>query len=254
MDERTLSRTKAAGRWVSAITVCVLVAPAGAVAAEHDVNVGGPGGNLTFSPPAIEINVGDTITWTNRGGSHNIRFAGEPAARAVSSTAWSYERTFPVADTFSYYCEPHQDNGMTGTVRVVTPPGTPPPPGGTSPPGDNPGSPGDNPGGSPGSPGGQPGTKKSATKITLKVSDATPRAGSRVRFYGSVTPAHDGRKVAIQKRGRGGSFKTVARATLRDAGRARSTFSRRLRVRADGVYRARFGSVLSAKRKLDVSS
>ncbi|HEX2414481.1 MAG TPA: hypothetical protein VHJ37_04620, partial [Thermoleophilaceae bacterium] len=119
---------------------------------------------------------------------------------------------------------------------------TPPPPGSPPPPGGSP---------TPGTPS-QPGTKKSATKITLKVSDATPRAGSRVRFYGSVTPAHDGRKVAIQKRGRGGTFKTVVRVTLRDAGSARSTFSKRLKVKADGAYRARFGSAVSATRRLDV--
>ena len=84
----------------------------------------------------------------------------------------------------------------------------------------------------------------------------TPRRAlnSRVRFYGSVTPARDGRKVKLQKRGRGGTFKTVAETTLKDAGDARSTFSKRLKVKADGVYRARFGSALSGKRKLNVGA
>ena len=147
---------------------------------------------------------------------------------------------------------------MIGTVTLVphprSTPGTPPP-GGTPPSGGNPGTPGGSPGtpgGSPGTPGGQPGPGGQTTKVTLKVSDKTPREGSRVRFYGSVTPTDDG-KVRIQKRGRGGSFKTVTTAALKDAG-ARSTFSKRLRVKADGVYRARFGSALSAKRKLDVGS
>ena len=65
-----------------------------------------------------------------------------------------------------------------------------------------------------------------------------------------MKPADDG-KVKIQKRGRSGKYKTVASATLEDAG-ARSTYSKRLRIKADGVYRARFGSALSAKRKLNV--
>jgi plastocyanin len=249
MNERTLNRSKAAGRWVSAMVVCGLVAPAAALAVDHPVNVS----SFQFNPDPVTVQVGDTVTWTNQGGSHNIRFVGEAAARrSVSGAAWSYTSPFETAGTFSYYCEPHRfSQNMTGTVVVEPassgpppPPGTPPPPGSPPPPG-TPGSPG-----SPGSPG-QPGGTKPDTKITLKVSDKTPESGTRVRFYGSVKPADDG-KVKIQKRGRRGKFKTVMAATLKDAG-ARSTFSRRLKIKADGVYRARFGDALSAKRKLNVS-
>ena len=76
-------------------------------------------------------------------------------------------------------------------------------------------------------------------KVVLRVSDRTPRAGQRVRFYGTASPQHDGRTVRIQRQTSTGSFTTVARTSLRDAGDARSTFSRRMRVRRDGVYRAR---------------
>lgn len=76
-------------------------------------------------------------------------------------------------------------------------------------------------------------------RIGVIVSDTTPRAGSLVRFSGSVLPAHDGRTALIQRRSSTGSFVTVARTTLRDAGDARSTYNRRIRVRADGVYRVK---------------
>jgi hypothetical protein len=75
--------------------------------------------------------------------------------------------------------------------------------------------------------------------ISLRLSDATPRAGARVRFHGSVYPAHDGSVVRIQRRSATGRWVTVARTTLRDAGDARSTYSRRVRVRRDGVYRVK---------------
>jgi plastocyanin len=243
MDERTFTGTRAAGRWVSAVVVCVLVAPAGAAAADQSVSVS----NFQFNPDPVSIFVGDTVTWMNTGGTHNVHFAGDffEYPGSPSADSWSGNYTFTAAGTFSYICDQHPLQ-MTGTVNVSA---APPPPPGTPPPGTPP-----PPGGTPGTPGGQPAPKKQATKITLRVSDATPRSGSRVRFYGRVTPAADGRKVRIQKRARGGSFKTVASATLRDAGSARSTFSKRLRVKADGVYRARFGSALSAKRKLDVSA
>ena len=76
-------------------------------------------------------------------------------------------------------------------------------------------------------------------KVVLRVSDRTPSAGQRVRFFGTAAPQHDGRTVRIQRQTTTGSWKTVARTALRDAGAERSKFSRRMRVRRDGVYRAR---------------
>lgn len=77
------------------------------------------------------------------------------------------------------------------------------------------------------------------TRVGLRLSTSTPRAGARVRFSGSVLPAHDGASVRIQRRTSTGGFTTVARSVLRDAGTARSTYSRFLRVRRDGVYRVK---------------
>ena len=76
-------------------------------------------------------------------------------------------------------------------------------------------------------------------RVSLRLSDSTPRRGQLVRFSGSVAPAHDGRVVYIQRRTSTGAFRTVGRTTLADAGTSRSVFSRRMRVRSDGVYRAR---------------
>jgi hypothetical protein len=76
-------------------------------------------------------------------------------------------------------------------------------------------------------------------KVVLRVSDRTPRTGQRVRFYGTAAPQHDGRSVRLQRQTSTGSWTTVARTLLRDAGEERSSFSRRMRVRRDGVYRAR---------------
>ncbi len=80
------------------------------------------------------------------------------------------------------------------------------------------------------------------TRVGFKLSDSTPARGSLVRISGSVFPAHDGRSVLIQKRSPSGRFVTVARTTLRDAGDARSSYSRRVRVRRDGVYRVKLPS------------
>jgi hypothetical protein len=76
--------------------------------------------------------------------------------------------------------------------------------------------------------------------VSLRVSDATPKRGTRVRFSGVVKPGHDGASALIQKRSSTGTFRTVARTLLvasKTAGQSR--YSKRLRIRRSGVYRVR---------------
>jgi hypothetical protein len=97
-------------------------------------------------------------------------------------------------------------------------------------------------------------------RVGVRVSDRTPKRGSRVRFSGKVAPAHDGAPVRIQRRTRTGSWVTVARTTLRDAGTDVSTYGKRVKVRRTGTYRVRVPSGdtdhrtgTSRRRKLTVS-
>ena len=78
-----------------------------------------------------------------------------------------------------------------------------------------------------------------ARRISLRLSDRTPRAGRRIRFSGTVTPAAAGATVYIQRRTRRNRFRTVARARLRASTPGVSTYSRLLRIRRSAVYRAR---------------
>jgi hypothetical protein len=78
------------------------------------------------------------------------------------------------------------------------------------------------------------------TKVGLRLSDRTPQRGARVRFRGSVLPAHDGARVRIQRRTSAG-WRTIARPVLRAAtpvdGVPRSKYRGRIRVRRDSTYR-----------------
>jgi plastocyanin len=222
-------------------SVAVLVASAfgggAAQAAEYPVSVS----SNVFAPADLTIAVGDTVRWENSSGFHNVRFDGEMVGQpaAADNTMWSVTRTFATAGTFSYYCERHRLVGMAGIVRVTAgssapPPGSPPPPGSGPPPDLQP------------------------WKVTLALSDATPRRGERIRLFGAVRPQQDGGTVEIQKRSKGGVFRTVAKARLREAGSARSVYSRRLRVVRDAVLRARvagdaaYATGLSSVRTVDV--
>jgi len=73
-------------------------------------------------------------------------------------------------------------------------------------------------------------------RVSLSLSDSTPRRGQLVRFSGRSCPTHDGAVVSIQKRTSTGSFRTVGRTRLRDASRC-SVYRRRLRLYTDGVFR-----------------
>jgi plastocyanin len=224
------------GVTATVLAVVVTAFSSGALAANQTVTaLSGPN---RFSPAAVTINQGEMVTWTNGSGLHNVQFDDgsfeQPAT--PSSSAWTVQRTFNTPGTFTYLCEQH-GSSMSGSVTVLAT-GTPPPPGGTPPP---------------------PGTPPlPLLKVTLKVSDTTPLAGRRVRVFGVVRPARDGRKVQIQKRLRSGKFKTIATTRLQNAGADKSTYSLRLRVSADTVLRARVGgddanaTGLSRSRKLDV--
>lgn len=95
-------------------------------------------------------------------------------------------------------------------------------------------------------------------RVSFSVSDKTPRKGVKVRFYGSVTPAADGKYVSLQKRSSTGAYNTIARIKLVDAGDTRSSYSRRIRVSKSATYRvtksatASLGAGTSAKRTLKV--
>ena len=109
---------------VSAAVLGLFAAPAqGAV---HNVQVG-PGN--TFSPSNLTIQQGDTVTWTNAGGFHNVE-ANDGSFRcangcdadggngAASTNLWTASVVFNTPGTFDYFCVIHVGVGMTGQIVV----------------------------------------------------------------------------------------------------------------------------------------
>jgi plastocyanin len=238
--------------FIVVVLAVVVTVAGGARAANQTVTaLSGPD---RFAPPTVTVNQGEMVTWNNGGGLHNVQFndGSYEMPADPSSSGWTVSRTFNTPGTFSYICRQH-GSSMSGSVIVL--PVAPPPPGppAPAPPGGSP------PGGPPTGPG-DPAPTLPQLSVTLKVSDSTPLAGRRVRVFGVVRPARDGRKVQIQKRLRNGSFKTIATTRLRDAGAGKSIYSLRLRLSADTVLRARVAgdddaaTGLSRRRKLDVHS
>lgn len=105
-----------------------------AQAATFIVNVGGdipP----TFSPQTLPIQTGDTVSFVNKGGLHNVKADdgsfrcargcdGQPGGNgAASSSNWVASVTFTHAGVVGYYCETHgaPGQGMYGTIIVQAP-------------------------------------------------------------------------------------------------------------------------------------
>lgn len=96
----------------------------------------GPG--QAFNPAELTIGAGDSVTFRNSGGTHNVKANdnsfrcangcdgdGQGGNGAAASNIWHFSRTFPSAGTIGYYCETHgtPTSGMRGTIIVL--PSTP---------------------------------------------------------------------------------------------------------------------------------
>jgi len=114
-----------------------------AYAANFIVTVGGTSGQLTYTPSQLTINAGDSVTFRNAGGFHNVvshsgggfRCAlgcdndiGEnPGSGNPSDLAWQLTLVFNTPRTVEYFCEVHGSPG-TGMFGSITVQGTAPPP------------------------------------------------------------------------------------------------------------------------------
>lgn len=129
---RSLLRTT----MIAGIVSTLGFASVSAWAVDHAVNVGDPNG-LAFAPQTLNITAGDTVTFTNGGGFHNVesdagavtafRCAngcdGDGGNGAPSSAAWSATVAFPTPGTAGYHCEIHgaAGQGMFGTINITIP-------------------------------------------------------------------------------------------------------------------------------------
>ena len=88
-------------------------------ATNHVVNTQG----MTFSPSNITITVGDSVTFNNTGGVHNVNgttqiFPQNPESFGNNlGSGWTYVHVFTIAGLYDYQCDPHIP-GMVGTIQV----------------------------------------------------------------------------------------------------------------------------------------
>lgn len=82
-----------------------------------------------FTPNNVVIQVGDTVTWTNVQGFHNVNgstntFPNNPDSfrNNVAGPGWKYTFVFTKSGSYDYLCDPHA-SFMQGAITVEAPTG-----------------------------------------------------------------------------------------------------------------------------------
>lgn len=96
---------------------------------------------LTFEPDQLTVSVGETATWTNdssqshtvtayedelpegaeffsSGGANSEDEARDDLESALINEGESFEMTFDEPGTYTYFCIPHESQGMVATIVV----------------------------------------------------------------------------------------------------------------------------------------
>ncbi|CAI8230526.1 MAG: Plastocyanin [Cryomorphaceae bacterium] len=85
-------------------------------------------GATGFSPSNLSINIGDSVTFVNTGGFHNVNgtiltFPSNPANffnLTGVSAGWTFVQVFTLPGTYNYQCDPHIP-AMVGVINVTAP-------------------------------------------------------------------------------------------------------------------------------------
>jgi plastocyanin len=128
-DRAGLNKKRLVARSLGLLLATFILATTATAATTVTVQVA-PGGDLSFSPDPVSIQPGDTVKWVWASGSmpHSVTSGtngvsdGKFDSGLHQGSTFTFSFTFPNAGTFPYYCIPHFEFGMTGTVNVSAPP------------------------------------------------------------------------------------------------------------------------------------
>ena len=110
---------------VTRIAAALFVTAAGAAAETIHVDVDPASAFHKFVPQVVNINPGDTVRWTWRSGTHTVTSGNVSTGQhdgvfnsPLRSAPYQFSYTFNNAGKFDYFCVPHREMGMYGTVNV----------------------------------------------------------------------------------------------------------------------------------------
>jgi plastocyanin len=80
--------------------------------------------DLHFTPPRLEIALGDTVVWTAGDEGHTVTARDgtfDSSPRGLMAEGDEYRYRFRVPGAYPYFCRVHQARGMQGEIVVVDP-------------------------------------------------------------------------------------------------------------------------------------
>ena len=86
----------------------------------HTISTSG----MSWSPSELTVEIGDTVTFINTGGNHNVNgtqstFPNNPESFGNSvSSGWTFQHIFSSGGEYNFQCDPHANGGMTGKIIV----------------------------------------------------------------------------------------------------------------------------------------
>jgi len=116
-----VSKLKAIMKKILLLAALLIGGVSAAWSADHRVRVS----DFQFTPSTVNAVVGDTITWRWQNGMHTTTSVNIPAgARSwnapIDSTHTRFRTRLREAGTYTYRCNFHFAQGMTGTIVVTT--------------------------------------------------------------------------------------------------------------------------------------
>lgn len=116
----------------SLLIACILTAGMAFGQTVHHIEAGGgpSGPDPYFAPQNVTVEVGDTVRWTNTGGTHNVdgslaTYPNNPEGFRngdPSNSLWTFDHVFTITGTYDFSCEAF-DHATTqfGTITVNEP-------------------------------------------------------------------------------------------------------------------------------------
>ena len=91
--------------------------------AQHTIVLSG----TSFTPNNLTITAGETVTWDNQSGFHNVNgsqqsYPDNPEGFGSGNAAadpWMFSHTFTMPGDYDYHCDIHFNAGMTGQITVM---------------------------------------------------------------------------------------------------------------------------------------
>ncbi len=103
------------------LLLAVAAGAAGAVpaGAQTEVKISALGPPPRFEPATMTVPVGTSVTWEVLGGTHSSTSVDGLWDSGVGGAGTTVSYTFTQPGTYQYFCIPHREVGMVGTVTVV---------------------------------------------------------------------------------------------------------------------------------------